>query len=139
MTDPTTALLNDNRRFYHALAVADGRAMVRLWLPSPDAVCVHPGQPPLRGWASIQASWRTILPQQGPLHIWPSDVEVTVFGQTAEIHCIENVDAGEATGIVRARAINIYRASGRTWKMLEHHARAFEGGTIPLPAPFSHN
>ncbi len=139
MTDSNSAVLNVNRRFYHALAVADYRAMERLWLPSPDAVCVHPGQPALRGWDPIRASWRAILTQQGPLHVWPSEVDVQLFGQTAEVHCIENVDAGEATGIVRARAVNIFRLSGRSWKMLEHHARAYEGGTGPTLPPFSHN
>lgn len=139
MKDPTQAILNVNRRFYHALAVADYPAMCRIWLASPDAVCVHPGQPALNGWDAIRSSWRAILAQQGPLHVWPSEVEVRLFGQTAEVHCLENVETGEAGGIIQARAVNIYRAAGRGWKLLEHHVRAFEGGAPQPVAPFSHN
>lgn len=139
MKDPTEAILIVNRRFYHALAVADYPAMCRIWLASPDAICVHPGQQPLNGWDEIRASWRAILGQQGPLHVWPSDVEVQLFGQTAEVHCFENVDNGESGQILQARAVNVYRAVGRTWKLLEHRVHAFDGGVVRLIPPFSHN
>ncbi len=139
MKDPTETILNVNRRFYQALAVADYPAMCRIWLPSPDAVCVHPGQPPLHGWDAIRTSWRAILKQQGPLHVWATNMDVRLFGQTAEVHCLENVDNGETGQILQARAVNIYRASGRTWKLLEHHVRAFEGALPQAFAPFSHN
>ncbi len=92
MDESTVALLAVNDQFYRALSLADSNAMERLWSASDEAVCVHPGQPPLRGWAAIRDSWRTIFQNQGPLHVWPSEAQVRLFGLTADD------DAGQGVG-----------------------------------------
>ena len=60
MDELTEAVVLANANFYRALSLADFGAMQRVWLASPDAVCVHPGWPPLRGWPDIRESWRGI-------------------------------------------------------------------------------
>jgi ketosteroid isomerase-like protein len=139
MDAKTIAVLNANWAFYQALAVADFMAMRRLWLDSPDTICVHPGHPPLHGLEAILESWRQMLSSQGPLFIWPSEPTVRVFGKTAEVVCYENIETGELAGIVQTRAVNIFREVGRRWKMVEHHTRpaGIDAGE-PLK-PFSRN
>ena len=130
MDELTEAVLVVNGNFYRALSLADLGAMQRVWLASPDAVCVHPGWPPLRGCPDILESWRGIFAHQGPLHIWPTETEVRLYGQTAEINCLENIDVAqvEQAEVICTRATNIFRrvAVSGDWKMLEHH-------TVPLP------
>lgn len=140
-TDPELEpLLAANDQFYRALSLADLEAMRQVWLTDPAAVCSHPGSAPLYGWEAIQQSWRQIFANQGPLRIWASEARVRVFGQTAEVACLENVDAGQLAGggVLQTRAVNIFRRVLDQWKLLEHHAAPAAGGVQPL-APFSHN
>lgn len=138
--DAIEAVCRVNDRFYIALSLADFAAMERLWVNSADAVCIHPGWPPLYGWEAIRKSWREIFRHQGPLHIWATEARVRIFGQTAEVRCLENIDTGQLAGfaLLQTRAVNIFRAVGSTWKILEHHAMPAQ--TPPQrPAPFSLN
>jgi ketosteroid isomerase-like protein len=134
------ALTHVNDQFYRALSLADFNAMQRLWLESEAAVCVHPGWTPLYGWDAIRESWRSIFANQGPVHIWPTEVEVRVFGLTAEVNCVENMDAGQiaGTGVVQTRARNVFRRVNDEWKMLQHYAAPGRGVPRPLE-PFSSN
>lgn len=134
-------VMRANDQFYRALSLADFAAMERLWVDSPEAVCVHPGAAPLQGWDAIRESWKSILANQGPLRVWASEAQVRLFGQTAEVMCFENIDSGRlpGAGIVQARARNIFRRVGQAWKMLEHHAAPVRHSTAPRLEPFSHN
>lgn len=134
------AILTANARFYRALSLADLSAMQRVWLESADAVCVHPGGPPVVGWAAIRESWRALFAQQGPLRVWASAAHVRVFGQTAEVACLENIDTGRVSeaGVIQLRATNLFRRAGADWKLFEHYATPAPSGGQPLP-PFSHN
>lgn len=134
------AVILVNDRFYQALSLADFNAMQRLWLDSADAICVHPGWTPLYGWEAIRESWRSIFAHQGPLHVWASDVSVRLFGQTAELRCLENIDSGQVAGagIIQTHATNVFRRVHDDWKMLEHHAAPARTGAQKLE-PFSSN
>lgn len=133
-------VLEANARFYRALSLADLGAMQRLWLSSPDAVCIHPGWRPVYGWEAILDSWRAIFANQGPLRIWASAAQARIFGQTAEVTCLENIDTGQVAGagLLQARATNLFRRHGAEWKLLEHHAVPSQGDSRPLE-PFSTN
>jgi ketosteroid isomerase-like protein len=141
MNDTTNALLTVNASFYTALSLADFNLMQRLWLDTPEAVCVHPGWPPLHGWDDIRVSWQQIFENQGPLRVWPSDIQVRLYGQTAEINCLENIDMSQVrgTGILRTRATNVFRLVDGAWKMLEHHALPMPDGDVQPPDRFSSN
>jgi ketosteroid isomerase-like protein len=132
---------NTNDWFYRALSLADFDAMQRLWLASDDAICIHPGWPPLYGWAAIRESWRSIFQHQGPVHIWPSEVQIQLYGQTAEVTCLENIDSGQirGAGLVQTRATNIFRLVKVKWKMLEHHAVPVRSEEHHRLDPFSSN
>ena len=141
MEEPPPALLAANASFYTALSMADFALMERVWLASPDAVCLHPGWPALHGWDAIRDSWRQIFENQGPLRVWPTDLQVRLFGQTAEINCLENIDMSQVrgTGILQTRATNIFRLVDAHWKILEHHALPLPGGNMNPPERFSTN
>jgi len=121
---PETAVELANAQFYTALSLADLGAMQRLWVSSSDAICTHPGWRTLYGWPAIRESWQNIFANQGPLHVWPSQVQVRVFGQTAEVQCLENIDSGQVAGagILQTHATNVFRLVAGEWKILEHHA-----------------
>lgn len=139
--DPLAAVLAANHQFYQALSLADFAAMQNLWLPSPDAVCLHPGWPPIHGWAAIRDSWRGIFEHQGPLHVWPSEEQVRLYPLTAEVVCWENVEMGQVAGagVVQTRATNVFRLVNTAWKMLEHHALPMRGTQAQKPERFSQN
>ena len=141
MDDVSPAVLAANQTFYTALSLADFNLMDRLWLASPDAVCIHPGWPPLHGWPAIRESWREIFRNQGPLRVWPSEVQLRLYGQTAEVNCLENIDMNRVrgAGVVRTRATNVFRLVGDEWKLLEHHATSVPGGPAQPLEPFSTN
>lgn len=121
---PEAAVERANAQFYSALSLADLGAMQRVWLASEDTVCTHPGWRTLHGWEAIRQSWQSIFANQGPLHVWPTEVQVRVFGQTAEAQCLENIDSGRVTGagILQTHATNVFRWMAGEWKLLEHHA-----------------
>lgn len=140
MDEVSPAVLAANASFYTALSLADYGLMERVWLPSADAICIHPGWPALHGWEAVGESWRRIFQNQGPLHVWPSEVQLRLYGQTAEVSCLENIDVNQVrrAGILQTRATNIFRLVANDWKMLEHHALQMPGGARPLE-PFSTN
>ena len=141
MNEAAPAVEAANATFYTALSLADYGLMERLWLPSPDVVCIHPGWPPLRGWDDVSESWRNIFRNQGPLHVWPSEVHLRLYGQTAEVSCLENIDMNQVrrAGVLQTRATNVFRLAGEEWKMLEHHALPMPGGGARPLEPFSTN
>jgi ketosteroid isomerase-like protein len=139
--DATTTILAANQAFYTALSLADYDLMQRLWLESDDAVCVHPGWQSLSGTPAILASWRQIFENQGPLHVWASAVEVRLYGQTAEVNCLENIDMRKVrgAGVLQTRATNIFRQAADAWKLLEHHALPLPAGDARPLSPFTAN
>jgi len=135
MDDPSAAVIAANATFYTALSMADFSLMERLWVTAPEAVCIHPGWPPLHGWDAIGQSWREIFRSQGPLRIWTTEVAVRLYGQTAEVNCLENIDMNQvrAAGILQTRATNVFRLVSGSWKMLEHHATSLpSSGAKPV-------
>lgn len=143
MDDATqAAVLAVHTQFYTALSLADLALMERLWLPVPEAVCVHPFWETLTGWPAIRESWRVIFENQGVVHIWPTAVQVRLYGHTAEVTCLENIDLAERRGqaVRQVRATNVLRRAGGEWKFLEHHAVGLPDSAPPAPLePFSAN
>jgi len=142
MDEQTEAVLAANDNFYRALSLADFNAMQRVWLPSADAVCLHPGWPALHGWEAIRESWRSIFKNQGPLHVWASEPQVRIYNQTAEVTCLENIDTGQVAGagVMQTRATNVFRLAEGHWKLLEHHAVPLPPGSArKMPERFSPN
>lgn len=129
MTENAEAVLLANSKFYRALSLANASMMRRQWIHSESATCNHPGWHTLTGFETIQQSWAVIFVNQGPLHVWPTEAEVTFEGDLAWVNCVENIDATntEANKIVCMRARNAFLPTSDGWKMLHHTAEPLPG------------
>jgi ketosteroid isomerase-like protein len=106
--------------------------MDQLWVQAEWIECIHPGWPPLKGWAAIRESWGAIF--RNPLHVTVrvTDVSVRIAGEVAWVSCLEHVSvSGDAhLDTSCAHATNVFvRRQGR-WQMVVHHA-----SPVPIQAP----
>ncbi len=124
--EPAAAVLAANRAFYEAFAALDIEAMAALWCRDGDALCVHPGWPPLRGWDAIRASWAGIFEGTERMEFVLAAEAVTIAsdGEAAHVDLIENITSvnGERTtgGAIGARN-GFVRRDGR-WLLTSHVA-----------------
>jgi SnoaL-like domain len=126
------AVVIANGKFYQALSLANAAIMRNQWAKLDFATCIHPGWQTLTGYEAIQQSWAVIFVNQGPLHVWTSDVEVTFENEMAWVDCIENIDATntETNTIVCVRARNGFYETATGWKIVHHTAEAMPGHEI---------
>ena len=121
--------------FYDAFERRDLDAMTRVWDLGAEVSCIHPGGPRLDDIDMIIESWRTIFEGGQRLQFERTDVATTV-GADVAVHCLYEVirfgERFEQQGTVTAT--NVYRRSGRGWKMVIHHASPEPDGVI-RPAP----
>jgi len=117
--DDVTALLAANQAFYDAHEDRDPVAMSALWLHDDSTVCVHPGWPFLRGWVSIDASWRAIFSGPGRNQFILTNHAVSVHGGIACVTLDENLVDGGGTGTVAAT--NLFALADDRWLLFLHH------------------
>jgi ketosteroid isomerase-like protein len=129
MSEQADAVLIANSKFYRAFSMANPSVMRRQWAKLDFATCNHPGWHTLTGYESIQQSWSVIFVNQGPLHVWPTQAEVTFEQGIAWVTCVENVDATntEANKIVCMRARNGFFETADGWKIVHHAAEPIPG------------
>lgn len=116
-----------NRAFYDAHEARDLDAMTAVWDHGPQAVCIHPGWPILRGWPLVQESWRRIFSGPGRNQFILTNDVVVSAGDVAWVTLDENLMDQFATGTVAATNMFVRSATG--WKLALHqgspvHARA---------------
>ena len=112
-------VLAANQAFYDAHEQRDIDAMRQVWDHGERAVCVHPGWPILRTWASIEWSWQRIFEGDGRNQFIVTNVEVSGEGDVAWVSADENLVDGERTGTVAATNMFVRTADG--WKLMLHH------------------
>jgi ketosteroid isomerase-like protein len=108
-----------NQAFYDAHEARDLAAMGDVWEQSDRAVCVHPGWPILRGWPSIEESWRRIFGGPGRNQFILTNVSIELVGDAAWVTLDENLVQGASTGTVAAT--NVFVRVGNDWKLVTHH------------------
>ncbi len=108
-----------NQAFYDAHEQRDLAAMAAVWDTTERAVCVHPGWPILRGWASVEQSWRGIFEGPGRNQFIVTNDSVTVLGDLAWVTLDENLVDVAATGTIAAT--NLFARTPSGWKMVLHH------------------
>lgn len=115
-----------NTAFYEAFEAGDIDAMRELWLDADDAVCVHPGGPPIRGASAIARSWAVIMANTPYIQFFLTDVQVKVRGDVATVTCTENVltgsDIPDIFGGASAVATNVFVQTPDGWRLWVHHA-----------------
>ena len=121
-------VLTMNTTFYESFESADLDTMQDLWLDDPDAVCVHPGSPPVRGTGPINRSWALVMANTPYIQFFLTDVEVSLRGDVASVTCTENVLTGDAStgpdafGGAKAVATNVFVRTPDGWRLWIHHA-----------------
>lgn len=119
-SDPVVAaLLGANRAFYKHVTDGDLAAMTRLWIHSPDAMCIHPSGLVLREWKDIEKSWSMIF-KAGPPKVIPETERVTVRGDKAAVFCVERIISQNGMGL--AAATNLFEKQDGEWRMYWHHS-----------------
>lgn len=113
-----------NRRFYQALENLNLEDMEAVWLESPAARCVHPGWPPLEGWAEIRESWNRIFMHTHQLEVAIDQVRLQIAGPVAWLTCLEEVHSVVEGRMDTAQvcATNIFISVGGDWRLALHHA-----------------
>ena len=113
-----------NRRFYDAFGALDLDKLEQVCDTSPQALCVHPGWPPLVGWERIRESWQGIFQNTTLMHFNIQYLNVVALGDSGWVTCLENISSvlqGRASnfGIM---ATNIFIRTPQGWRMIAHHA-----------------
>ena len=100
--------------------------MEAVWSHGDDVLCAHPGRGPLRGWADVGSSWRSIFGAGGNPQLILTDETITQRGDVGWVTVSENMLSGGHTST--AVALNIFEHVGGRWVMVAHHAGPLMGG-----------
>ena len=108
--------------FYTAFIHCDLQAMQTLWARD-DAVCVHPGAEPIKGYEDILRSWESIFSGAEAAHVRINTIQ-RIVGDDLVVHMVEeHIGAlGVAGQWAMVFATNVYRRDGRDWLMVAHTA-----------------
>ncbi len=132
MSTTDADLLSANSAFYEALEHGDLDALTTLWVDGDEAVCVHPGLPPIHGAKAVMRSWAAILASTPYLQFVLTDTRASRFGEVGMVSCTENLlSAPEGMPETmfaggRAVATNVFRHLDGRWRMWAHHASPVE-------------
>ncbi len=121
-----------NRAFYDAFEALDADAMERCWLPGPEAACVHPGGPWVRGSDEVMASWRAIMANTDYIEFDIQVEAVHVADPVAWVACLERITTSGPGGTAEAEvaATNIFVLGSGGWRLALHH-----GSPVVRPGP----
>jgi ketosteroid isomerase-like protein len=124
------ALKVANQLFYEAFGALDLPKMEGVWLDSNQALCVHPGWPPIVGWDPIRESWRRIFNNTTLMHFNIQYVSALVQGDCGWVTCVEHI-----TSVLQGKAdnfgilsTNIFVQTPQGWRLVAHHASPGMGG-----------
>lgn len=119
--------------FYAAFTAGDLEAMMAVWAPSPDIVCIHPGGPRLCGVEEIRRSWALILDPRQQRRAFNLR-GLRVIGDAGQrVHLLEeNIRIPDTSFVAPpVLATNVYRRDDDGWRMVLHHASV---APVPLAA-----
>lgn len=135
MVTPSAA----NAAFYRALEEQDLDAMGQVWKQADDVRCAHPGEPPLKGWDAVQASWRRIFEATDLFRVRVSDVQVLEADRLSVVSCVEHITAvanGEAMeGAVAAT--NVFERVDGGWRLVHHQGSGLSVRSTTVGMPTS--
>jgi ketosteroid isomerase-like protein len=123
-----------NTALYEAVEQGDIDALSSLWLDgedSEDVSVVHPGWPALTGRGEVLRSYALIMANTDYVQFFLTDVEISLFSDTALVSCTENIlsggpaeEDGSAGPLVGGLVVatNVFRrAEDGLWKVWSHH------------------
>ena len=122
------------RAFYAAFAGSDFAAMMSLWAPHANVVCVHPLGPRLTGREAIAESWRQILATDA-LRQFELDIKTTWQSGDLAVHMLDEIISvpGSDARFRPVIATNVYQCIDGEWYIIEHHASIDAGDPPTAP------
>ncbi len=131
----TQAVEAANAELYAAFEAGDIDRMSALWADTDDVTCIHPGGPILRGRGAVLRSWSVIMANTEYIQFFLTDVEIGIIGDVAVVTCAENIlttnpEADDPASFAhpgRVVATNVFRRTGRQWRLLVHHGSPVVG------------
>jgi ketosteroid isomerase-like protein len=122
-----------NAELYAAVEAGDLDRLGAVWVDDGlegEALCVHPGWPPLRGRSAVLRSWAVIMAHTEYVQFFLTDVEVDVVGDAAVVGFSESTltgvedDDGSPLGFAGSRVVttNVFRRVDGRWRLWAHHA-----------------
>jgi ketosteroid isomerase-like protein len=109
--------------FYAAFSVGRLDDMMRVWAPTPDVICIHPGGPRLVGIPDVRRSWAQIF-QGSMLRTFTLRGRIVSGDEAQRIHVLEENIRLPGTNFVAppVLATNIYQRLAQGWFIVLHHA-----------------
>jgi len=110
--------------FYHAFETLDLELMERVWGPTDEIACVHPGGDLLQGQVAVMQSWREIFTSAARPSITFRLVRAQEEGGTA-VHLVEEMirpGGPRDAKASRVLASNVYHQGPDGWHLRQHHA-----------------
>jgi ketosteroid isomerase-like protein len=133
--DDRETVLRANEAFYQAFEGRDLAGMALLWAQSADDCCIHPGWEVVRGFRGVMQSWRSIFSTGVPMRFRITDVHVSVEGDVARVHNVENIYVGDSKEpLGRVAVTHIWLRRGAGWALALHHGSPIatdEPSTLP--------
>ncbi len=112
-------VLAANAAFYDAFERRNIEAMGLVWEQSDRVVCVHPGWPIMRGWRTVEESWRRIFDGPGRNQFIVTNDAAVIADDVAWVTLDENLVDRAMTGTIAAT--NMFVRGNHTWKLVLHH------------------
>lgn len=110
--------------FYAAFSTLDVALMSTVWADGEGVLCIHPGGGLLQGKHAVIQSWTEIFSGGEPPRIEHRYIDG--YGvEGLEVRVVEERirPRGRPPGAAnRVLATNVYRNTGGSWRMVEHHA-----------------
>ena len=109
--------------FYSAFGMANLEAMMRVWAPSPDVLCIHPGGPRLEGVAEVRRSWELIFADR-IRRKFALRGRLIMGAGNYRVHVLEENISVPGTSFIAppVLATNVYQRIRDNWYLLLHHA-----------------
>lgn len=109
--------------FYQAFELADIRAMMSVWAPSHDIICIHPMSNIQLGIQAVEEGWKQIFASGQKMHFEVILQQETVCETLVSRTVQENIYLhGESRPRPPMLATNVYRLTDDGWRMILHHA-----------------
>jgi ketosteroid isomerase-like protein len=142
-------VLTANHGFYRAFEKRDINAMGAVWSKTTEAVCIHPGREPLKGWEQIRTAWEEIFGVTDYLEVKANVVALNVIGNVAYVVLAEDILQVAQGDRIEAKSIatNVLERMAGGWYVVLHHGspimRPMEEMQMPqdmqppMPPPFT--
>jgi ketosteroid isomerase-like protein len=116
------AVLRANDHFYRVFEARDLVAMSAVWAQTVNDCCIHPGWEIVRGFPAVMQSWRSIFSSGAPMRFRITSVAVSIEGDVARVHNVENIFVGDdSEPLGRVAVTHLFVKREERWLMTLHH------------------